>query len=106
MTREEVRKAREHCERRARCKTCPLFEVDVCEELIQIETEHEEEVAEMKRKLNNALQHHMEVKEWARWKGAGMGDYYCSLCQHQISGRTKFCPECGAKMDEWEDDEA
>jgi membrane protease subunit (stomatin/prohibitin family) len=39
----------------------------------------------------------------ARWKGAGMGDYYCSLCQHTISGRTKFCPECGAKMDEWED---
>ena len=39
----------------------------------------------------------------ARWKGAGMGDYYCSFCQHQMSGRTKFCPECGAKMDEWED---
>ena len=39
----------------------------------------------------------------ARWKGAGMGDYYCSLCQHTISGRTKFCPECGAKMDEWEE---
>lgn len=38
----------------------------------------------------------------ARWKGAGLGDYYCSLCQHTISGRTKFCPECGAKMDEWE----
>lgn len=40
----------------------------------------------------------------ARWKGAGMGDYYCSLCQYQMSGRTKFCPECGAKMyDTWED---
>ena len=39
----------------------------------------------------------------ARWKGAGMGDYYCSLCQHTTSGRTKFCPECGAKMDGWED---
>lgn len=43
------------------------------------------------------------VDREARWKGAGMGDYYCSLCQHQMSGRTKFCPECGAKMDEWED---
>ncbi len=40
----------------------------------------------------------------ARWKGAGMGDYYCSLCNYQMSGRTKFCPECGAKMDEWEED--
>lgn len=39
----------------------------------------------------------------ARWKGAGLGDYYCSLCQHTISGRTRFCPECGAKMDAWED---
>ena len=44
-------------------------------------------------------------QEEARWKGAGMGDYYCSICQHQISGRTKFCPNCGAKMDEWEEDE-
>ena len=43
-------------------------------------------------------------QEEARWKGAGMGDYYCSLCQHQISERTKFCPNCGAKMDEWEED--
>lgn len=40
----------------------------------------------------------------ARWKGAGLGDYYCSLCQHTVSGRTKFCPECGAKMDDWEDE--
>lgn len=38
----------------------------------------------------------------ARWKGAGMGDYYCSFCQYKMSGCTKFCPECGAKMDEWE----
>ena len=41
----------------------------------------------------------------ARWKGAGMGDYYCSFCQHTMSGRTKFCPVCGAKMGEWEEAE-
>ena len=35
-----------------------------------------------------------------RWKGAGMGDYYCSLCCEEVSGnRHKFCPNCGAKMD-------
>ena len=34
----------------------------------------------------------------ARWKGAGMGDYYCSLCQEEIGGQRKFCPNCGAKM--------
>ena len=34
------------------------------------------------------------------WKGAGMGDYYCSLCCEEVSGnRHKFCPNCGAKMD-------
>lgn len=43
------------------------------------------------------------VDREARWKGLGMGDYYCSLCQHTMSGRTKFCPVCGAKMDEWEE---
>ena len=41
----------------------------------------------------------VEVKE-ARWKGAGMGDYYCSLCQETVSGNEfKYCPFCGAKMD-------
>lgn len=41
----------------------------------------------------------VEVKE-ARWKGAGMGDYYCSLCQETVSGNEfKYCPHCGAKMD-------
>jgi len=36
----------------------------------------------------------------ARWKGAGLGDYYCSLCCATYSGGDKynFCPSCGAKM--------
>lgn len=34
----------------------------------------------------------------ARWKGAGSGYYYCSLCQEEIFGQRKFCPNCGAKM--------
>lgn len=34
-----------------------------------------------------------------RWKGAGMGDYSCSLCCGLVSGNTyKFCPNCGADM--------
>lgn len=49
-----------------------------------------------------ALKSSTEDRE-ARWKGAGMGYYYCSLCQNMIGRRTKFCPECGAKMDEWEE---
>lgn len=39
----------------------------------------------------------LTVKE-ARWKGAGLGDYYCSLCCEQISGQTEFCPNCHAYM--------
>lgn len=34
-----------------------------------------------------------------RWKGAGMGDYNCSLCGHLQSGKTNYCPNCGAKME-------
>jgi hypothetical protein len=35
-----------------------------------------------------------------RWKGAGMGDYLCSLCWEVYSGGNefKYCPNCGAKM--------
>ena len=36
----------------------------------------------------------------ARWKGAGFGDYYCSLCASEYSGADEFnfCPNCGADM--------
>ena len=35
-----------------------------------------------------------------RWKGAGMGDYYCSRCCATYSGGDvyNYCPNCGAKM--------
>ena len=41
----------------------------------------------------------VEAKE-GRWKGAGLGDYYCSLCCSTYSGGNeyKYCPNCGAKM--------
>lgn len=39
-----------------------------------------------------------EVKR-GRWKGAGMGDYNCSLCGHLQSGKTPYCPNCGSRMD-------
>ncbi|MBQ9069931.1 MAG: hypothetical protein IJY23_01110 [Clostridia bacterium] len=34
----------------------------------------------------------------ARWKGAGFGDYYCSICGSQKSEQTSYCPDCGARM--------
>ena len=40
----------------------------------------------------------------ARWKGAGMGDYSCSLCNATYSGGNEynFCPDCGAWMGVYE----
>lgn len=36
-----------------------------------------------------------------RWKGAGFGDYYCSLCTEEVSGnKYNYCPNCGADMRE------
>lgn len=49
-------------------------------------------------------------RKLARWKGAGLGDYYCSLCNETYgigAERVKnwhYCPNCGAKMDGGQDD--
>jgi len=41
----------------------------------------------------------MNTNKKARWKGAGMGDYYCSLCCETVSGnRERRCPKCNALM--------
>lgn len=53
----------------------------------------------------------------ARWKGAGMGDYHCSLCCEYGDNRNQRFPHCNAlmytdeeyatKLAEWEaEDEA
>ena len=33
-----------------------------------------------------------------RWKGAGFGDYRCSLCDEVVSGKLEYCPCCHAYM--------
>lgn len=39
------------------------------------------------------------VKPNGRWKCAGLGDYYCSLCCFVVSGSNyHYCPHCGANM--------
>lgn len=35
----------------------------------------------------------------ARWKGAGMGYYYCSWCGLETSGTMRTCPRCKSEMD-------
>ena len=40
----------------------------------------------------------MNTNKEARWKGAGMGDYYCSLCCEVGDIRAQRCPKCNALM--------
>ena len=70
--------------------------------------------------FNNADFDESDITVYTAWpgKGAGMGDYYCSLCCETVSGdRERECPNCGAlmytdeeyamKLAEWEaEDEA
>ena len=39
-----------------------------------------------------------EFDEMARWKGAGMGEYYCSRCCEVGDVRERRCPKCNALM--------
>lgn len=39
-----------------------------------------------------------ETERTARWKGAGMGDYICSLCWEYGDHRNQRCPHCNALM--------
>lgn len=63
--------------------------------------------------LNQACDRHIKIinslptikaePKHGRWKGAGMGDYMCSLCATVVSGnRYHYCPNCGARMDKGE----
>ena len=41
----------------------------------------------------------MNEDKQARWKGAGMGEYYCSLCQEVVDNNRRLrCPNCHALM--------
>ncbi len=40
-----------------------------------------------------------EEEIMARWKGASMGEYYCSHCSETVSGNRRLrCPNCNARM--------
>lgn len=57
----------------------------------------------------------MNTNKQARWKGAGLGDYYCSLCCEVGDIWEQRCPNCNAlmytneeynaKVKEWEADD-
>jgi hypothetical protein len=58
----------------------------------------------------------MNSNKQARWKGAGLGDYYCSLCCEVGDIREQRCQNCHAlmytneeyaeKLKEWELEDA
>ena len=39
-----------------------------------------------------------ETERTARWKGAGLGEYYCSLCCEVGDMHNQRCPHCNALM--------
>lgn len=59
------------------------------------------EVEEYMSRIENAPAVEAEPVVRGRWKGAGMGDYLCSVCDETVSGNSyRRCPYCGAHMSE------
>jgi hypothetical protein len=55
--------------------------------------------------ISDAFTIEAEPVKRGRWKGAGMGDYTCSLCMETVSGNSyNYCPNCGADMRGAEDE--
>ena len=60
----------------------------------------EDDVTRLLSLSRNAVEVDAEPVAQGRWKGAGLGDYYCSLCLETVGGNSyTYCPHCGAKMD-------
>lgn len=49
---------------------------------------------------DHLIENDVIIRDKARWKGLGLGDYYCSICNAEYSGgnKFKFCPNCGSDM--------
>lgn len=81
------------------CKAFQNKEFDICTECHQSLNLI---ITQMKLDFvnTNGLMIKEDKKREGRWKGAGLGDYACSLCGGQYSGADhfKYCPDCGAKM--------
>ena len=55
--------------------------------------------------FENANQNHNENVIEGRWKGAGFGDYRCSVCDEETDGRPEYCPHCHAYMGKCEEED-
>ena len=75
----------------ATCKEC--LHIDVCQSWIR----HGNTLYSDFEYSTEDCPYFAEVKH-GRWKSAGMGDYYCTLCQQLVNPRTNYCPKCGAIM--------
>lgn len=82
-----------------KCGKCEYYKDGSCLKPIDIGCNINEDILNECDALYNA--NYCKKKE-GRWKGAGMGDYYCSLCNTTYSSGDEYnyCPNCGAKMKE------
>lgn len=56
----------------------------------------------MAHRKNNAMSTKPENFKWIPydWTGTNNFDYYkCSACGHIVRNKSKYCPDCGAKME-------
>jgi len=54
------------------------------------------------KKLTCSIQQAFNIAKpviYARWYKLENGDYWCPNCEGQNADATKFCPNCGARMD-------
>ena len=69
--------------------------------LAEYDRQHKGEAGKARTLIANAPAVDAVEVKYGRWKGAGMGDYRCSLCWEVVSGNNhNFCPNCGADMSE------
>lgn len=82
----------EYSELKGRYDGCPLVEVPPHGRLIDADALIQD------KDIDPFSAADVVERKRGRWKGAGMGDYYCSICQRLMNPRTNFCPNCGADM--------
>jgi hypothetical protein len=81
----------------AGCKECPNYNNRY---RCNIEADALTLINSQEQRIKELTEENEGLRAKGRWKGAGMGDYYCSVCCNQYSGGNEynFCPNCGAKM--------
>ena len=110
MTREKIIQGLYRGDSRAIKEAIKTLEQEPCEDCVSREAVKEElrnRIGESISDCINALPSVTPARKKGKWIFSGsydeVGMLYCSCCKHEIDvseGCFKYCPNCGAKMDE------